>query len=104
MAVTIQPILLDHILNDMSARFDHAVVDIDGTKERYPIHNTIVNGRSVRKYVYIKDSVSTEKKILGASLIDKEGNVLANQPLNVIKSDKGFLISFEFVVEVKPNV
>lgn len=104
MAVTIQPILLDHILHDLSARIDHAIVNIDGKMERYPIHNTIVSGRSMRKYVYIKDSVAIEKKILGASLMDKEGNALANQPLNVIKSDKGFLISFEFAVEVKPIV
>jgi len=104
LSVTIEPIMLDHILHDLSARIDHAVVDIDGTKGRYPIHNTIVSGRSVRKYVYIKDSVALEKKILGASLMDKKGNALANQPLNVIKSDKGFLISFEFAVEVKPSV
>lgn len=102
MGVTIQPILLDHILNDMSARFDHAVVDIDGTKKRYPIHNTIVSGRSLRKYIYVQDSDAIGKTIFGASLNDKDGNELISQSMNITKSNKGFLISFE--MEVKVNV
>ncbi|NEZ40257.1 hypothetical protein [Paenibacillus alvei] len=104
MSVTIEPIMLDHILHDLSARIDHAVVDIDGTKKRYQIHNTIVSGRSLRKYVYVQESDAIGKTILGVSLEDKDGNVLANQPMKIIKNEKGFLIGFEFAVEVKPSV
>lgn len=104
MAVTIQPILLKYIIEDMSARFDHAIVNIDRKMERYPIHNTFVSGSIVRKYVYIQDSDAIGKQILEVSLMDKAGNVIASQPMKISKGDKGFLIGFEFVVEVKTNV
>ncbi|MED0757422.1 hypothetical protein P4S93_17975 [Aneurinibacillus thermoaerophilus] len=99
----IQPLLLDYVVQDMSARFDHALVNIAGELVQYPIHNTIISGRSVRKYVYVPETEAVGKQILGASLMDTAGNTLANNALNVIKNDKGFLIGFEFFVEVKAN-
>ncbi|QYY44792.1 hypothetical protein SAMN04489735_10622 [Aneurinibacillus thermoaerophilus] len=103
MAGIIQPLLLDYIVQDASDRFDHALVNISGELIQYPIHNTIISGRSVRKYVYVKETEAVGKQILGASLMDNKGNTLANTALNVIKNDKGFLIGFEFFVEVKAN-
>ncbi|MEZ2660485.1 hypothetical protein [Aneurinibacillus aneurinilyticus] len=101
MADIIQPLLLDYTVQDISARFDHALVNIGGELVRYPIHNTIFSGRSVRKYVYVKETEAIGKQILGASLMDKDGNTLANNPLNVVKNDKGFLIGFEFSVRLE---
>lgn len=104
MADIIQPLLLDYAVQDISARFDHALVNIGGELVQYPIHNTILFGLSVRKYVYVKETEAVGKQILGASLMDSNGNTLANQPLNVIKNDKGFLIGFEFSVRLEANV
>ncbi|WP_052520264.1 hypothetical protein [Aneurinibacillus migulanus] len=101
MADIIQPLLLDYTVQDISARFDHALVNIGGELVQYPIHNTVFSGRSVRKYVYVKETEAIGKQILGASLMDKDGNTLANNPLNVVKNDKGFLIGFEFSVRLE---
>lgn len=104
MADIIQPLLLDYVVQDMSARFDHALVNIAGELVQYPIHNTIISGRSVRKYVYVPETEAVGKQILGASLMDTAGNTLANNALNVIKNDKGFLIGFEFTVRLEATV
>ncbi|OAB34266.1 hypothetical protein PMSD_14965 [Paenibacillus macquariensis subsp. defensor] len=101
MADLVQPRLLDYILQDMSARFDHALLNIGGELIPYPIHNTIFSSQSVRKYVYVTETQAVGKQILGSSLMDKDGNTLANQALNVIKSDKGFLIGFEISVRLE---
>jgi len=102
LGVTIKPALIDHIIKDMSDKFDHAFVNLDGKMERYPIHNTSISGQTVRKYVFVQDSDAIGKTILGASLKDKDGNELVSQSMKISKSNKGFLISFE--LEVKVNV
>jgi hypothetical protein len=104
MADIIQPLLLDYTIQDISTRFDHALVNIGGDLVQYPIYNTIISGRSVRKYVYVPETEAIGKQILGASLMDKDGNTLANNALNVIKNDKGFLIGFEFSVRLEAVV
>lgn len=101
MADLVQPRLLDYILQDMSARFDHALLNIGGELTLYPIHNTVFSGHTVRKYVYVTETQAVGKQILGASLMDKDGNTLANQALNVIKNDRGFLIGFEISVRLE---
>jgi hypothetical protein len=100
----IQPLLLDYIVQDMSSRFDHALVNIAGELVQYPIYNTVISGRTVRKYVYLNESEVIGKQILGASLMDSGGRTLANTALNVIKNDKGFLIGFEFTVRLEVAV
>lgn len=102
MGVIIKPALIDHIIKVMSDKFDHAIVNVDGKMERYPIHNTSISGQTVRKYVFVQDSDAIGKTILGASLNDKDGNELVSQSIKISKSNKGFLISFE--LEVKVNV
>lgn len=103
MAGIIQPLYIDYILQDMSNRISQALVNIGGQLVPYPIHNTVFSGKAFRKYVYIKETEAIGKQILGASLLDSSGNTLANQALNVVKNDRGFLIGFEFGVEVKAS-
>ncbi|MCY7484342.1 hypothetical protein [Paenibacillus alvei] len=100
MGVTIKPALIDYIIKDMSDRFDHAIVNIDGQMERYPIHNTSISGQTIRKYVFVQDSDAIGRTILGVSLEDKDGNELVSQSMKITKSNKGFLISFELEVKV----
>lgn len=106
MSDVIQPLLLDYIVEDVDSHIDHALVNVSGELIQYPIHNTVVSGRSVRKYVFLQDTEVVGKQILGASLMDAEGRTLANQTMNVVKSGQGFLIGFEFTVklEVKTSV
>ncbi|MCI1776585.1 MULTISPECIES: hypothetical protein [Paenibacillus] len=106
MADIIQPLLLDYVVNDVDSHFDHALVNVSGQLVRYPIHNTVISGRSVRKYVFLSDTDLIGKQILGASLMDDQGRTLANQSMNIVKNNRGFLIGFEFTVklEVKPIV
>lgn len=105
-AEVIQPLLLDNVVGSVDSYFDHALVNVSGELVRYPIHNTVISGRSVRKYVFLNDTEVIGKQILGASLMDNQGRTLANQALNVVKNDRGFLIGFEFNIklEVKTGV
>ncbi|CAH1216153.1 hypothetical protein [Paenibacillus sp. JJ-223] len=100
-AEVIQPLLLDNMVNSVDSYFDHALVNVGGELVRYPVHNTIISGRSVRKYVFLSDVELVGKQILGASLMDGQGRTLANQALNVIKNDRGFLIGFEFNIKLE---
>lgn len=101
MAEVIQPLLLDYLVTDADSHFDHALVNVSGELVQYPIHNTVISGRSVRKYVFIADTELVGKQILGASLMDDQGRTLANQALNVVKNDRGFLIGFEFNIKLE---
>lgn len=101
MSDIIQPLLLDYMIEDMDSRFNHALVNLSGVLVRYPIYNTVISGRSVRKYVYLQESEAVGKQIIGASLVDAEGGTLANMPMSVIKSGQGFLIGFEFTVKLE---
>ncbi|MEC0125357.1 hypothetical protein [Paenibacillus pabuli] len=105
-AEVIQPLLLDNVVNSVDSYFDHALVNVGGELVPYPIHNTVISGRSVRKYVFLADTDLVGKQILGASLMDDQGRTLANQAQNVIKNDRGYLIGFEFNIklEVKTGV
>ncbi|ASA21948.1 hypothetical protein [Paenibacillus donghaensis] len=101
MAEVIKPLLLDKLVSDLSGHIAGARVNISGEQVVYPIHNTIVSGLSVRKYIYITETQAVGKQLLGAALLDVEGNILADQPLTVTKNDKGFLITFEFVLKLE---
>ncbi|AJS59195.1 hypothetical protein [Paenibacillus sp. IHBB 10380] len=101
MADIIQPLLLDYVVADVDSHFDHALVNLSGELVQYPIHNTVISGRSVRKYVFLQDTEVVGKQILGASLMDSEGRTLANQTMNVVKNDQGFLIGFEFSIKLE---
>ncbi|CAI6073939.1 hypothetical protein PAECIP112173_02306 [Paenibacillus sp. JJ-100] len=105
-AEVIQPLLLDNVVNSVDSYFDHALVNVGGELVRYPIHNTVISGRSIRKYVFLADTELIGKQILGASLMDDQGRTLAHQAHNVVKNNLGFLIGFEFNIklEVKTSV
>ncbi|AMA74012.1 MULTISPECIES: hypothetical protein [Aneurinibacillus] len=97
----IQPLFLTNIVQDMDNRIDHALVNVAGELAKYPIFRSEIQEKKLTVYIYIPDNEAIGKQILGASLMSKDGNTLANKPLNAIKGDKGFLIAFEFSVEVK---
>ncbi|WP_145153146.1 hypothetical protein [Paenibacillus xylanexedens] len=101
MADVIQPLMLDYAVTDVDSHFDHALVNVSGELVEFPIHNTVISGRSIRKYVFLNDTQVIGKQILGASLMDNQGRTLANQPLNVVKNDRGFLIGFEFSIKLE---
>ncbi|WP_342435909.1 hypothetical protein NSS79_20515 [Paenibacillus sp. FSL L8-0436] len=103
MAEVIKPLLLDKLVSDLSGHIAGALVNIDGQQVVYPIYNTIVSGLSVRKYIYITETQAVGKQLLGAALLDVDGNILADQPLTVTKNDKGFLIAFEFVLRLEAS-
>ncbi|WP_338542829.1 hypothetical protein [Paenibacillus tundrae] len=101
MADIIQSLLLDYLVTDADSHFDHALVNVGGELVQYPIYNTVISGRTIRKYVYLSDTEVVGKQILGASLMDGQGRTLANQALNVIKNDRGFLIGFELSIKLE---
>lgn len=103
MADVIKQLLLDKLINDLNGHIREARVNIGGAQTSYPIYKTVVSGLSVRKYIYIEEAQAIGKQLLGAALLDLDGNILADQPLTVTKNDKGFLIAFEFVLRLEAN-
>lgn len=103
MADVIKQLLLEKLISNLNGHIVSARVNIGGVQTTYPIYNTIVSGTSVRKYIYITETQAIGKQLLGASLLDAEGNILADQPLLVTKNDKGFLIAFEFVLRLEAS-
>ncbi|KTD88189.1 hypothetical protein [Paenibacillus etheri] len=103
MADVIKQLLLEKLISNLNGHIVSARVNIGGVQTTYPIYNTIVSGMSVRKYIYITETQAIGKQLLGAALLDAEGNILADQPLLVTKNDKGFLIAFEFVLRLEAN-
>lgn len=103
MSEVIKSLLLDKLVSDLSGHVTSARVNINGEEAEYPIFNTVISGLTVRKYVYITEIQAIGETLLGASLLDVDGNLLADQPLNVIKNDKGFLIAFEFVLRLEAS-
>lgn len=101
MADIIKPLLLDKLVSDLSGHVAGARVNIGGEQVAYPIHETIVSGLSVRKYIYITETQSVGKQLLGAALLDTDGNILAEQPFSITKNDKGLLIAFEIVLKLE---
>ncbi|UQZ34614.1 hypothetical protein C2I18_14425 [Paenibacillus sp. PK3_47] len=103
MADVIKQLLLEKLINNLSGHIKGAWVNIGGVQTAYPIYNTIVSGMTVRKYIYITETQAVGKQLLGAALLDVDGNILADQPLTVIKNDKGFLIAFEFILRLEAS-
>ena len=103
MADVIKQLLLNKLINDLNGYIKGAQVNIGGVLTAYPIYNTVVSGLSVRKYIYITETQAVGEQLLGATLLDVDGNILADQPLLVTKNDKGFLIAFEFVLRLEAN-
>ncbi|WP_449602973.1 hypothetical protein [Paenibacillus sp. Marseille-Q9583] len=103
MADVIKQLFLEKLISNLNGHIVSAWVNIGGVQTTYPIYNTIVSGLSVRKYIYITETQAIGKQLLGAALLDAEGNILADQPLLVTKNDKGFLIAFEFVLRLEVN-
>lgn len=104
MADVIKQLLLDKLINDLNGHIREARVNIGGAQTAYPIYKTVVSGLSVRKYIYIEEAQAIGKQLLGAALLDLDGNILADQPLAVTKNDKGFLIAFEIVLRLEANM
>lgn len=103
MADIIKPLLLNKLLQDLDGYIINARVNIGGAQAVYPVYKTVVSGLSVRKYIYIEETQAVGQQLLGAALLDADGNILAEQPLTVTKNDKGFLIAFEFVLKLEAN-
>lgn len=103
MADVIKPLLLNNLLRDLNGYISSARMTIAGEQVSFPIHRTVVSEMSIRKYIYLTETQAVGKQLSEASLVDAQGNILAAQPLNVAKNDKGFLIAFEIVLRLEAN-
>lgn len=101
MVDVVKQLFLEKLVTDLNGHIASARVNIGGVQTDYPIYNTIVSGLAVRKYIYITETQAIGKQLLGAALLDVDGNILADQPLTVTKNDKGFLIAFEFILRLE---
>lgn len=99
--MNIQPLFLTDTLQSIREMFDYALINVGGELKEYPIFQSEIKESYLRVYVYIPDDEMIGKQILGASLMKNDGNTYVTESLNAVKSDKGFLVAFEFLLEVK---
>jgi hypothetical protein len=100
MSQVIQPRYLEIIRDAADTAVAKAIVTINGEQKEFPIYRTIVDGMTVRKYVYIQQDTGY---ITNAVLLDNAGNQLAVKTHNVQKGTDGFMICFEMNIKLEVN-
>lgn len=78
-------------------------VTIDGVSREFPLQFSEIEGKILRKFVYIDDVMGTITK---AVLIDNQGREYLPKAVNVKKNDVGQMIAFviEVDIQVKEDV
>lgn len=87
------------IANDASKRVAGAKVTIDDQVYNYDIYRTTIENNSIKKFVYLQDDVQgLVKKVV---LVDALGNELATKDVNFQKFEDGYIVVFEFKLQVQ---
>ncbi|WP_102271315.1 hypothetical protein [Cytobacillus massiliigabonensis] len=96
MAVT--DLYVDETLNYMRTLAKKAQVTIDGVEREYEIFKTLVEGRTVKHFVYLTNETGT---ITNAKLQDGQGRDLQHRTYNVRKGPDGFVVVFVITISIK---
>lgn len=89
--MAVQPLLLDLTREYVSSLPAGAKVTINNEVIDYPIFRTIIDGVSVKKYVYIDEDVGHISK---GALVDSLGRELDVKEFEVTKGEDGFMLVF----------
>ncbi|MCD5324787.1 MULTISPECIES: hypothetical protein [Pontibacillus] len=96
--MALQPLLINQTVTYINNLIDKAKITIDDVTEDYPIYNSLVEGNSIKKYVYLDNATGY---ISEAKLVDSLGRDLSVKPLKISKGQDGFMMVFLIELNVK---
>lgn len=95
---TIQPLLVDRLVDYLDSLIFRGKVKLNGTYEDYDIFNTVKDGNVLRKYLYLQTETGLVEE---AQLLSNSGDVLAIKPFSIQKEEDGLVLAFEFTINVQ---
>lgn len=95
---TVQPILVDKLINYLDQLIYFGKIEIDGQYVDYEIYKTIIDGTVLRKYIYLQTETGLVEE---AQLLSANNEVLAIKPMLIEKQDDGLMVAFEFAINVQ---
>lgn len=95
---TVQPILTNKIVTYLDELIYSGKVRINDTYADYTIFRTVVEGNTIRKYIYLQNEMGNVQE---AQLLSRDNEILAIKPLSIEKREDGLVLAFEFVVNVQ---
>lgn len=94
----IQPLLIDETLKFIDSYVKKAKVTIAGVEKEYPIFKTKIEGKEIKKFVYITNETGL---ISDARLIDAQGRNIHVKKMNIVKDKHGFMIVFKINLKIE---
>lgn len=95
---TVQPILVDKLINFLDQLIYFGKIELDGQYVDYQIHKTIIEGNVLKKYIYLQSEIG---RVEEAQLLSSANEVLAIKPMLIEKQDDGLMVAFQFVINVQ---
>lgn len=78
-----------------------AKVTIDGVESDYPIFKTLIEGKRLKKFVYLQ----TEMGLLThARLVDAQGREVRAKDMNIRKNEDGLMVTFFLSIRIEEGV
>lgn len=88
---------MDKIVKFFNELITKADYTIGGITKQTNIYNTVVNGNTIEKWVYLSDADAGN--ITRVRLLNSSGEVIADRPDSIQKvANKGVLFIFKFVI------
>lgn len=94
----VQQALVKRVLEFLDELMHGGKVKINGNYINFDAYKTIIEGNTIRKYIYIE---SEQGLVQEAQLTAENGDVLAIKPVNIQKDEDGLMLAFEFVLNVQ---
>lgn len=95
---TVQPLLTDKLVNYLDQLIYFGKIKLDGEYVEYDIYKTIIDGNTIRKYIYLQSESGLVEE---AQLLSSANEVLAIKPMSIEKQDDGLVLAFEFTINVQ---
>lgn len=95
---TVQPILTDKLVNYLDQLIYYGKVKLNGEYVDYEIFKSILEGSTLRKYIYLQTETGLVEE---AQLLSSTNEVLAIKPMSIEKQEDGLVLAFEFVINVQ---
>lgn len=94
----LQDTLIDGVVNYIDTRIVKGRVKINGEMSEVEVERTILDGRTIRKYILIDNQVGFIEE---AQLLSESGEILASKPYSINKSEEGIALVFEITVSLQ---
>ena len=94
----VKRIVIDRTLDFLMKMAKKAVLTIDGIEVEQDFHSQVIEGDTIKTYVYLSDGHGV---VSSAKLVDAIGIELDNYNVNIETSEDGLMIAFTLSVQLK---